>query len=197
MQRFEDESVMPPARSKFPIAAVALCFVLALAPSVGLVVAAEGEAVLSPKGAQRPFRAAHCDAIDLTDSVTLEAWIKPRTMDSQGGRIIDKGTAGTQSGYMLDTFPGNSLRMIVRAAAYEGSVSFPAELSTGGTCDFVPDRKRQSAPRPSEIVAKERRIGIGQSGVLSKAAEALRRTLNRILHRHTCSDTLKRTVFVG
>jgi hypothetical protein len=83
-----------------------------------------------PKASSAPFRAAHCDAIDLTDSVTLEAWIKPRTVDSQGGRIIDKGTAGTQSGYMLDTFPGNSLRMIVRTAAYEGGVSFPAKLAT-------------------------------------------------------------------
>ncbi len=130
MQRFEGKSVMPPARSERLVAAVVLFFALASVTGVGLVVAAEGEGVLSPEGAQRPFRAAHCDAIDLTDSVTLEAWIKPRTMDSQGGRIIDKGTAGTQSGYMLDTFPGNSLRMIVRTGAYEGVVGFPAKLAS-------------------------------------------------------------------
>jgi alpha-L-fucosidase 2 len=51
-------------------------------------------------------------------------------MEREGGRIIDKGTAGTQSGYMLDTFPGNSLRMIVRTTKYEGTVSFPARLAT-------------------------------------------------------------------
>ena len=31
---------------------------------------------------------------------------------------------------MLDTFPGNSLRMIVRTATYEGSVGFSAKLAT-------------------------------------------------------------------
>ncbi len=50
-------------------------------------------------------------------------------MAREGGRIIDKGTAGTQSGYMLDTFPGNSLRMIVRTEKYEGAVSFAADLA--------------------------------------------------------------------
>ena len=129
MRCTEGKSIKPLARFEFPIAAAALCFVLALAPSVGLVVAAEGEGVLSPDGTQRPFRAAHCDAIDLTGSVTLEAWVKPRAMGNEGGRIIDKGTAGTKSGYMLDSFPGNSLRMIVRTDKYEGMVTFPARLA--------------------------------------------------------------------
>mgnify|MGYP001814065013 CR=1 FL=1 len=128
MQRLDDESIMRSPRPEPLVAVVVL--LLVLAPGVGTVVAAEGKRVLSPDGAQRPFRAAHCDAIDLTDSVTLEAWIKPRAMGNGGGRIIDKGTAGTKSGYMLDTFPGNSLRMIVRTDKYEGSVSFPAKLAT-------------------------------------------------------------------
>ena len=76
------------------------------------------------------LQAEHCEALDLEDAITMEAWIKARTMGRQGGRIIDKGTAGTKSGYMLDTFPGNSLRMIVRTDAYEAVVSFPAQLPT-------------------------------------------------------------------
>ncbi len=84
--------------------------------------------VLLFDGVSGPCVARHCDAIDLSGSMTLEAWIKPRALGRQGARIIDKGTAGTQSGYLLDTFPGNSLRMIVRTGGYEATVSFAAQL---------------------------------------------------------------------
>jgi len=100
--------------------AVALCLVAAT--GIGPAAAAETDGVLLLDGATKPCLVEHCDAIDLTGSVTLEAWIKPRKMGRQGGRIIDKGTAGTKSGYTLDTFPGNSLRMIVRTDAYEADV---------------------------------------------------------------------------
>ena len=62
--------------------------------------------------------------LDLEDAVTLEAWIKPGKLDKIGARIIDKGAPGTNDGYLLDTFPGNSLRMIVA----EGAVSYRADL---------------------------------------------------------------------
>ena len=64
--------------------------------------------------------------LDLEDAVTLEAWIKPGKLDKIGARIIDKGAPGTNDGYLLDTFPGNSLRMIVA----EGAISYRAELPT-------------------------------------------------------------------
>jgi hypothetical protein len=45
---------------------------------------------------------------------TLEAWIKLRPEDLQrGGRIFDKITAGGHDGFLFDTHPGNSLRVIV------------------------------------------------------------------------------------
>jgi hypothetical protein len=62
--------------------------------------------------------------LDLEDAVTVEAWIKPEKLESIGARIVDKGAPGTNDGYLLDTFPGNSLRMIVA----EGAISFPANL---------------------------------------------------------------------
>jgi len=127
MRCFDEERIMLlPFRPL--VAVIALLSILTLAPGVGPVVAVEGEGILSPDGTERAIQAAHCDTIDLTDSVTLEAWIKPGTMDREGGRIIDKGTSGTQTGYMLDTFPGNSLRMIVRTDKYEGTVTFAAKL---------------------------------------------------------------------
>ncbi len=51
-------------------------------------------------------------ALDLTDEVTLEAWVKAGGMPSGGGRILDKSLPGGQDAYMLDTYPGNSLRFL-------------------------------------------------------------------------------------
>jgi alpha-L-fucosidase 2 len=51
--------------------------------------------------------------LDLVDAVTLEAWIRPETYPRPGVRIIDKSPAGAQTGYMLDTYPGNSLRLLL------------------------------------------------------------------------------------
>ena len=68
-----------------------------------------------------------CPALDLTDAVTLEAWIKPEKLPPGGARIIDKSVAGTDNGYMLDTWPGNSLRMVVG----EGHLKHDAKLPPG------------------------------------------------------------------
>jgi len=45
---------------------------------------------------------------------TLEAWIKLRPEDlNRGGRIVDKITPGKGDGFLFDTYPGTSLRLIV------------------------------------------------------------------------------------
>jgi alpha-L-fucosidase 2 len=70
------------------------------------------------------YEAAPDKALDLTDEVTLEAWIKADPMDEGGGRILDKSVPGTQLGYMLDSYPGNSLRHL----NVKGMCSFKANL---------------------------------------------------------------------
>jgi alpha-L-fucosidase 2 len=62
--------------------------------------------------------------LNLTNEVTLEAWVRADPMPQGGGRILDKSMPGTQTGYMLDTFPGNSLRFLNR----NGMCSFDAKL---------------------------------------------------------------------
>lgn len=62
--------------------------------------------------------------LDLTGEMTLEAWIKADKMARGGGRILDKSAPGTQEGYMLDTYPGNSLRLLNR----KGMCTFDAQL---------------------------------------------------------------------
>lgn len=64
---------------------------------------------------------------NLTNSCTLEAWICPQTQAPTGGRIIDKSKVGSSNGYLLDTYPGNSLRFITEL----GVLSYDARLKPG------------------------------------------------------------------
>lgn len=80
-----------------------LAFLGSVAPAVEEGHRIEGEASLY---------AANDPALDLTDEVTLEAWVRAEPMGTGGGRILDKSEPGTQLGYMLDTHPGNSLRLL-------------------------------------------------------------------------------------
>ncbi len=64
------------------------------------------------------------DRLDLADGCTLSAWICPGRQAAGGGRIIDKSEVGTSSGYLLDTFPGNSLRLITE----RGVLHYDAKL---------------------------------------------------------------------
>ncbi len=49
----------------------------------------------------------------LAGNVTIEAWVKPGKLPGGGARIIDNITPGGSNGFLLDTHPGNSLRLIV------------------------------------------------------------------------------------
>jgi alpha-L-fucosidase 2 len=62
-------------------------------------------------------------ALDLTNEVTLEAWLMPQ---ATAGRVLDKGVPGAQEAYMLDTYPGNALRMITA----KGILGYAANLPT-------------------------------------------------------------------
>ena len=69
-------------------------------------------------------------ALDLTDEVTLEAWVKADKMGGGGGRILDKSVPGTSDSYMLDTFPGNSLRFLTAQGACTYDAKLPADRWT-------------------------------------------------------------------
>ncbi len=70
---------------------------------------------------------AHAVPLALTAACTLDAWVCPAKLPHGGGRIIDKSRAGTANGYLLDTYPGNSLRLIVEA----GTIIHDAKLPSG------------------------------------------------------------------
>ena len=64
--------------------------------------------------------------LNLTSDLTLEAWLRPDQLASGGARILDKSRVGTSNGYLLDTHPGMSLRLIVE----RGTLSHGAQLPT-------------------------------------------------------------------
>jgi len=65
--------------------------------------------------------------LDLATACTLAAWIRPKTLAQGGGRILDKSEVGTSNAYLLDTFPGNSLRLIVERGAVSHNATFPPD----------------------------------------------------------------------
>jgi alpha-L-fucosidase 2 len=76
------------------------------------------------------YEAAPGQMLDLKDEVTLEAWVQADKMDQTGGRILDKSAPGTQFGYMLDTWPGNSLRLLNTKGMCSFKASLPANKWT-------------------------------------------------------------------
>lgn len=67
------------------------------------------------------------EALDQPSALTVAAWVAPDQLGPGGARILDKGAAGTDEGYVFDTFPGNSLRLILKA----GTVRREAVLPVG------------------------------------------------------------------
>ena len=44
----------------------------------------------------------------------MAAWIRPHVLPPSGSRVIDKSPVGEATAYLLDTCPGNSVRLITR-----------------------------------------------------------------------------------
>ncbi|MCY3020315.1 MAG: hypothetical protein NTW87_14955, partial [Planctomycetota bacterium] len=68
----------------------------------------------------------HDAALDCLDGLTLEAWIRPEQLPANGARIIDKSPAGAATAYLLDTYPGSSLRLITRDPHLAHDARLPA-----------------------------------------------------------------------
>jgi hypothetical protein len=78
----------------------------------------------------RPQIISNSAAWDSTAGLTIEVWVKPQSLSSGGGRLVDKITPGGSDGFLLDTFPGNSLRFICGQAILQQENALPAERWT-------------------------------------------------------------------
>lgn len=98
---------------------------------------------------------ADAERLDLTSGCTLAAWIRPEAQAPGGGRILDKSAVGTSNGYLLDTHPGNSLRIIVERGTLSHDAKLPAgrrvfvagTASADGTLSLYVDGKRVAESR--------------------------------------------------
>ena len=87
---------------------------------------------------------------DFAQGFTIEAWLKPEKLPTGGARIVDKITPGGRDGFLFDTYPGNSLRLIcaehqldVRDAVPAGRWTHVAAVadSAAGGCRLYVDGK--------------------------------------------------------
>ena len=65
--------------------------------------------------------------LDAQRGITIAAWLVPDQQDPGGGRVIDKCPIGRSDGWMLDTYPSNSLRFI----GGDPAITFDARLTPG------------------------------------------------------------------
>ena len=72
----------------------------------------------------------HDKSLDCLDGLTLTAWIRPQQFSASGMRIIDKSPVGEATGYLLDTYPGNSLRLITRDPHFAFKANLPTNQWT-------------------------------------------------------------------
>ncbi len=79
---------------------------------------------------------------DFAPGLTIEGWLKPDQLPGGGGRIVDKVTPGLGDGLLLDTFPGNGLRLIVGQRKWSQEDALPVGQWThvAATVDNAADR---------------------------------------------------------
>jgi alpha-L-fucosidase 2 len=102
-------------------------------------------------------------ALDLTDEVTLEAWVQADPMPRAGGRILDKSSPGSSEAFMLDTYPANSLRLTTA----KGHVTFDAKLPADRWSHIVGVYSRPKKVMKLYLNGKEVASGAGDFPAMS------------------------------
>jgi hypothetical protein len=122
---------------------------------------------------------AHGPKVNLTSACTLEAWICPKTLPPGGGRIIDKTEVGTSTGYLIDTHPGNSLRLI----SERGALVHDARLAPGQwvhvAATVAPDG-RLALYLNGKAVASQKKDPAAEAAAAWGLAEKMRRLYDRL-----------------
>ncbi len=77
--------------------------------------------------------------LNLPGPYSLEALFLPDTLPEGGVRLIGKVTAGVEDGYLLDTCPGNSLRLITEMGQAGAAACLPPGQWAHAVGTFSPD----------------------------------------------------------
>lgn len=81
-------------------------------------------------------------AWDFAPGLTVEAWVKPAALPGSGARIADKITPGGSDGFLLDSYPGNSVRLICGDGILRLENALPAGRMTHIAAVVEPDTRR-------------------------------------------------------
>jgi hypothetical protein len=122
---------------------------------------------------------AHGPKVDLTRECTLEAWVCPKALPPGGARIIDKTEVGTSTGYLLDTWPGNSLRLICE----RGVLSHDARLAPdkwAHVAATIAADGRLALYVNGKVVASEKKDPALAAAAACQAASRMRRLYARL-----------------
>ena len=133
-------------------------------PAIGL------ENVLKSSALQQGWVAKDPKAFGYRDEVTIDAWLVPDAMPQDGGRIVDRSIMGTYTGYLLDTYPANSLRLLTA----NGMLTAPNVVTPGEPVRVT--AVYSSSKRMSKLYKNGKLIVSGNDGAfpqLSVAEQAL------------------------
>ena len=104
--------------------------------------------------------------------LTVEAWVEPEALTGGGARIADRITPGGSDGFLLDTFPGNSLRFICGEVILQKENALPAGRWTHVAAVADP---REGAFR---LYLDGKRVAESSSGAVGDAASLVSRMVH-------------------
>jgi len=104
-----------------------------------------------------------------SQDVTLEAWVRPAKLPAGGARIIDKITPGGSDGFLLDTYPGNSLRLVTAVGTLEAKNALPANRWSHVAALIDHDRGRLSLFVDGKEIAEEGFENRADASVVTRA----------------------------
>ncbi len=108
-------------------------------------------------------------ALDLSRGLTVEAWIRPEQLPPGGARILDKTTPGGVDGFLFDTYPGNSLRLITRACTVTKRDCLPVGEWSHVAAVVDPARGEFRLMINGAVVAQQKQEIIDDGAVVSRA----------------------------
>lgn len=117
------------------------------APEIGLE-----NTLIKPPELKVMWEAQDPTAFAYRDEFTLDVWLCPAAMPESGGRIVDRATPGTYVGYMLDTYPGNSLRLLTSNGMLEVPGALPAEVPTRVTAVYSASKHIMKLYKDGELI---------------------------------------------
>ena len=120
---------------------------------------------------KEPRTLADSNQWDFSKGLTIEAWVQADKTSGTNGRIVDKITPGQGDGFLLDTWPGNSLRLIVgkNSLSQKDCLTPGAWHHVAAVVDAGEEHDRVQLWLDGRLVAEHKSAGGDDATVVSRA----------------------------